>query len=113
MWELVSEHLIAQGRLTSDQVTNAHENAEERGVSLGDALLQLHLVDRDDLAVGALDLFVDECVDYCGRLLRAGVPTELIVYPGCFHGFQMAAEAQVTMRSHRDSLNALKKALVR
>lgn len=64
------------------------------------------------VAVGALDLFVDECVDYCGRLLRAGVPTELIVYPGCFHGFQMAAEAQVTLRSHRDTLNALKKALV-
>lgn len=64
------------------------------------------------VAVGALDLFVDECVEYCGRLLRAGVPTELIVYPGCFHGFQRAAEAQVTMRSHRDSLNALKKALV-
>jgi len=64
------------------------------------------------IAVGALDLFVDECVDYCRRLLRAGVPTELIVYPGCFHGFQMAADAQITMRSRRDSLNALKKALV-
>lgn len=63
------------------------------------------------VAVGALDLFVDECVEYCGRLLRAGVPTEMIVYPGCFHGFKMAAEAQVTLRSHRDSLNALKKAL--
>ena len=36
----------------------------------------------------------------------------MIVYPGAFHGFQMAAEAQVTLRSHRDSLNALKKALV-
>ncbi len=62
------------------------------------------------IAVGALDLFVDECVEYCGRLLRAGVPTEFIVYPGCFHGFQMAADAQVSLRSHRDSLNALKKA---
>lgn len=65
------------------------------------------------LAVGALDLFVDECVEYCGRLLRAGVPTELIVYPGCFHGFQMATRAQVTARSHRDSLRALRKALLR
>ena len=35
MWEMVSEHLVAQGRLTTDQVSHAHENAEERGVSLG------------------------------------------------------------------------------
>ncbi|MDT0576264.1 alpha/beta hydrolase fold domain-containing protein [Croceicoccus sp. F390] len=64
------------------------------------------------VAVGALDLFVDERVKYCGKLLGAGVPTELIVYPGCFHGFQMATQAQVTLRSRRDSLNALKKALL-
>lgn len=64
------------------------------------------------VAVGALDLFVDECIDFSRNLLRAGVPTELIVYPGCFHGFQMAATARITARSRRDSLNALKKALI-
>jgi len=63
------------------------------------------------VGVGSLDLFVDECVEYCGRLLKAGIPTELIVYPGCFHGFQMASEAEITRRSHADSLNALKRAL--
>lgn len=64
------------------------------------------------IAVGALDLFVDECLEYAGRLLRAGVATELIVYPGCFHGFAMAKEAQVTVRSQSDSLNALRKNLL-
>lgn len=37
--------------------------------------------------VGAIDLFVDESIDYAKRLIRAGVPTELHVYPGGFHGF--------------------------
>jgi len=65
------------------------------------------------IMVGALDLFVDECLDYAGRLVRAGVPVELIVYPGCFHGFRMAKEAAVTKRAGEDSLNALQRAFSR
>ena len=65
------------------------------------------------VSVGALDLFVDECLTYCGRLIGSGVPAELIVYPGCFHGFQMAGEAAVTKRAHQDSLRALGRALKR
>ena len=41
--------------------------------------------------VGDLDIFRDEDVDYARRLLAAGVPTELHVYPGCPHGFEMVA----------------------
>jgi acetyl esterase/lipase len=63
------------------------------------------------IAVGSLDLFVDECLAYTARLTRAGVPVELIVYPGCFHGFKMAAEASVTIRAENDNINALRKAL--
>lgn len=37
--------------------------------------------------VGALDGFLDEDVTYALRLLHAGVPTELRVYPGAPHGF--------------------------
>tara|TARA_E500000305_G_scaffold109069_1_gene113138 strand:- start:535 stop:735 length:201 start_codon:yes stop_codon:yes gene_type:complete len=51
---------------------------------------------RTFITVGAIDLLVDKYEEYCGRLLRAGVPTELIVYPGCFHGFQMAAEHKLS-----------------
>ena len=39
------------------------------------------------IAVGALDLFADESIEYARRLIRAGVPTELHVYPGAIHGF--------------------------
>jgi acetyl esterase/lipase len=38
------------------------------------------------LAIGDVDGFLDESVDYARRLSRAGVPTELHVYPGVIHG---------------------------
>lgn len=62
------------------------------------------------LAVGALDLFVEENVDYARRLMRAGVPVELHVYPGAFHGFQLATEARVAAAAARDSGDALRAA---
>lgn len=51
------------------------------------------------IGVGALDLFVDEDVDYARRLVDAGVPTELVVAPGAFHGFNgIAPQARVSQR---------------
>lgn len=61
--------------------------------------------------VGSLDLFLDENIDYAARLMRAGVPTELHVYPGAIHGFQMAVEANVTKEAQRDVMTALRRAL--
>jgi len=63
------------------------------------------------ISTGALDLFVDEDVDYAQRLMGAGVPTELHVYPGAFHAFDFAPEADVARRARRDSLSALARAL--
>ena len=63
------------------------------------------------LAVGALDLFVEEDIDFARRLIRAGVPTELHVYPGAFHGFDIAVDATVTKTAYRTSLAALRRAL--
>lgn len=60
--------------------------------------------------VGALDLFLEEDLEYARRLMRAGVPTELHVYPGAYHGFRMVANAQVTQAAQRDQLAALKRA---
>lgn len=65
------------------------------------------------IMVGALDLFVDECLAFAGRLIRAGVPTELNVYPGCFHGFRMAKDAAVSQRANLDSLEALRRVFTR
>jgi acetyl esterase/lipase len=63
------------------------------------------------IGVGTLDLFLEEDLEYARRLIRAGVPTELHVYPGAFHGFPMAAHAQVAQMFEQDQLNALKRAL--
>jgi acetyl esterase/lipase len=65
------------------------------------------------VAVGALDLFLEENLDYARRLIRAGVPTELHVYPGAPHGFMMVAGAEVSRTFGRDSLAALGRALRR
>ena len=62
--------------------------------------------------VGALDLFLEEDMEYARRLTRAGVPTELHVYPGAYHGFRMVADAQVAQTASRDQLAALKRALL-
>ena len=54
------------------------------------------------ISVGALDLFLEEDLEYARRLMRAGVPTELHVYPGAFHGFDMVADAKVSQAFLRD-----------
>ena len=41
------------------------------------------------MITGALDLFLDEDLDYARRLIDCGVPTELHVYPGAIHAFEM------------------------
>ncbi|WP_434421190.1 alpha/beta hydrolase [Nannocystis pusilla] len=63
------------------------------------------------IAVGALDLFLGEDVAYAQRLLRAGVPTELHVYPGAFHGFDLVAHAEVAQRFERELRDALRRGL--
>lgn len=47
--------------------------------------------------VGSVETFRDEDIDYAARLLQAGVPTELHVWPGGFHGFDgMAPQASLS-----------------
>ena len=45
------------------------------------------------ISIGALDLFLEECLEYVRRLTRAGVPTELHVIPGAYHGYGLAGAA--------------------
>jgi acetyl esterase/lipase len=63
------------------------------------------------ISVGSLDMFVDECLAYTARLTRAGIAVELIVYPGCPHGFKMAAGAAVSQRAEQDNIRALRRGL--
>jgi len=60
---------------------------------------------------GALDLFLEEDLDYARRLIRAGVPTELHVYPGAPHGFMFVPDAEVSRTFARDSMSALARAV--
>lgn len=63
------------------------------------------------IGVGTIDLFVDEDVEYAQRLSATGVPVELIVVPGGFHGFDNPAfPARVTRWFNEAKLDALKSA---
>jgi acetyl esterase/lipase len=63
------------------------------------------------IAVGGLDMFLDECLDYGARLTAAGVNTEVHVYPGAFHAFDAFAPlARVTQRFSADRNGALMRA---
>jgi triacylglycerol lipase len=56
------------------------------------------------ISTGALDLFLDEDLDYARRLIDGGVQTELHVYPGAIHAFELvpgtglAAQAAMDLR---------------
>ena len=66
------------------------------------------------IAVGGLDLFLDESITYAQRLLAAGVPAELHVYPGGCHGFNLFGPgAELSQRFNADRDNALKRMLHR
>ncbi len=64
------------------------------------------------IQVGELDLFRDEDIAYATRLLRAGVPTELHVYPGAIHASDtLAPTSRVGSRMIKERIAALAAAL--
>jgi len=64
------------------------------------------------IAVGDLDLFAQEDIDYARRLIAAGIPAELHVYRGGCHAFDMfMPEAGLSKRFTADIQRALKQAL--
>ena len=54
------------------------------------------------IAVGAVDGFRDEDVDYATRLAAAGVPCELHVYAGTPHGFRLFGDTAAGRQSLAD-----------
>lgn len=61
------------------------------------------------IGVGTLDLFHDEGVEYARRLQEAGVPCELNVVEGAYHGFDMGS-APVVQDFRRSQIDALEAA---
>lgn len=58
------------------------------------------------IGVGSIDLFAEENIEFARRLVTAGVPTELLVVPGAFHGFQMMAPKASISRHFNAALEA-------
>lgn len=60
------------------------------------------------IVVGALDLFLEEDLEYARRLARAGVAVELHVIPGAYHGFTVvgggAPQVQTVLSLRREAL---------
>ena len=63
------------------------------------------------IGVGAIDLFVDEDIEYARRLIAAGVATELNVVPGAFHGFDgIARDTSIAKQFTAAKIGALRRA---
>lgn len=66
------------------------------------------------IEVGGIDLFASEDIEYARRLNDAGVPTELLVIPGAFHGFdQLAPDSPQAQQFSRARIEALRRAFAR
>ena len=58
--------------------------------------------------IGDLDLFIGENFRYARNLIQNGVPTDLHVYPGTYHGFiSFAQDADVSKRAFQEFSNAV------
>jgi acetyl esterase/lipase len=65
------------------------------------------------IGVGTHDLFHDEDLAYAQRLIDAGVPCQVEVVPGAFHGFDVVArKAEVSRRFFDSQCESLRAALV-
>ncbi len=63
------------------------------------------------IGVGSIDLFAPEDLEYARRLVLAGVPTELSLVSGAFHGFDIIVpDAAISRQFHIAWNDALKRA---
>ncbi|WP_068076703.1 alpha/beta hydrolase [Novosphingobium lentum] len=63
------------------------------------------------IGTGAIDLFANEILAFAGRLIDAGVPTELHVWPGAYHGFNLVTTSAAAQALVSTSTAALHRAL--
>jgi acetyl esterase/lipase len=123
---LVYPMLDDRSSLTADKpgyrIWNTRANRYSWAAYLGDADPWVAVPGRrDDLAglppawigVGTNDLFHDEDLAYAKRLIDAGVPCQVDVVPGVFHGFDIVApKAQVSQQFYDRQCDVLRSALV-
>ena len=63
------------------------------------------------IAVGTLDLFLDESIHYARALMTAGVATELHLYSGAFHAVDLIPGSALSKRWRDDDVEALRRGL--
>lgn len=63
------------------------------------------------VAVCEFDPLRDEGLDYAQRLVRAGVPTELHLFPGTFHASTVVQEAEISRRMISEAIGAMRRGL--
>ena len=64
------------------------------------------------IATGALDIFLEEDLEYARRLIGSGVPVDLEVISGAYHGFDvLAPEAAVSTRFTARLVDGLRRRL--
>ena len=65
------------------------------------------------IGVGSFDLFAEEDIEYVRRLVHAGVPTDLLVVRGAYHGFDLLVpHAQASLQFTASWKSALRKAFL-
>jgi acetyl esterase/lipase len=66
------------------------------------------------IAICELDVLRDEAVEYATRLCNAGVSTELHLFPGTFHAFDISVpHAEISIRFDREITTTLRHALMK
>lgn len=63
------------------------------------------------ISVMQFDPLRDEGIDYTRKLLEAGIPVELHLFPGTFHGSSMIDAAEVSRRELDEEVAVLRRAL--
>ena len=64
------------------------------------------------ITIGELDPLRDETLEYVARAVKAGVPVDLHMYSGCYHGWEFFAPgSELSRRSKRNTIEFLKDAL--
>lgn len=86
-------------------------SARSEGALVAGAVRELANLPPAFLAVGDLDLFVHDNLQFVGRLLAAGNAVEAHLYPGAIHGFDRAVDAEVSQRYTRELVRFLRQHL--
>ncbi|MEU6786067.1 alpha/beta hydrolase [Nonomuraea angiospora] len=63
------------------------------------------------VVVCEFDPLRDEGIEYAQRLVQAGVATELVLYPGTFHGASVIAHAEITKKMREDMIFSLRRGM--